>query len=250
VGDVHERDPDIALDALELELHALAHLQVERAERLVEQEHGRPVDDGPGDGDALLLAARQLVGLALGEVAEVDDLERRANLRVDLAPGQPGLARTECDVVADAQVREERVMLEDHVRGAPVRWLARDVPAVDQDPAGVRDDEAADHPQGRRLAAPARTEEREELAGLDVERQRADRHEVAVPLRHAVEADRRAGLAVGHAGTPSGRDGARRPARVRYSSMATMLPIVTAITIVDRATVGGSSCALRSPEKK
>ncbi len=39
VGDEHERDADGVLDRLELDLHLLAQLEVERAERLVEQQH-------------------------------------------------------------------------------------------------------------------------------------------------------------------------------------------------------------------
>ena len=45
VGDVDERDAHLALDALELELHRLAELEVERAEGLVEQEDARLVDE-------------------------------------------------------------------------------------------------------------------------------------------------------------------------------------------------------------
>ena len=57
VGHEDERDPDLALDPLELDLHLLAELQVERAERLVEEEHLRVVHEGAGQRDALLLAA-------------------------------------------------------------------------------------------------------------------------------------------------------------------------------------------------
>ncbi len=57
VGHVDERDPDLLLERLELELHLLAELQVEGAERLVEQEHRRAVHEGTGERDALLLAA-------------------------------------------------------------------------------------------------------------------------------------------------------------------------------------------------
>ena len=39
VGDEDERDADLALNALELDLHRLAQLEVERRERLVEQQH-------------------------------------------------------------------------------------------------------------------------------------------------------------------------------------------------------------------
>ncbi len=42
----------------------MAKLEVERAERLVEQERLGEVDQGSGQGDALLLAAGELRGLA------------------------------------------------------------------------------------------------------------------------------------------------------------------------------------------
>ncbi len=61
VGHVHERDADLALDALQLELEPLAQLEVERAERLVEEQDVGPVHERPGECDPLLLAARQLV---------------------------------------------------------------------------------------------------------------------------------------------------------------------------------------------
>ena len=61
VGHVDERDPDLALDPLQLELQPLAELQVERAERLVEQQHLGQVDERAGQRHPLLLAARELV---------------------------------------------------------------------------------------------------------------------------------------------------------------------------------------------
>ena len=48
VRDIDEGDADVAdlaLDALQLDLHLLAELQVERAERLVEEQHARRVDE-------------------------------------------------------------------------------------------------------------------------------------------------------------------------------------------------------------
>ena len=56
--------PDVLLDALELELELLAQAQVERAERLVEQQRARAVDERARQRDALLLAAGELRGLA------------------------------------------------------------------------------------------------------------------------------------------------------------------------------------------
>ncbi len=59
VGDEDEGDADLALDALQLDLHLLAQLEVERPERLVEQEHPWVVDQCARERDALLLARRK-----------------------------------------------------------------------------------------------------------------------------------------------------------------------------------------------
>ena len=85
--DVHEGDADLLLDALELDLQLLAQAQVERAERLVEEQRPRAVDQRAGERDALPLAAGELGGLALGEVAELDHLQRLADPGLRLALG-------------------------------------------------------------------------------------------------------------------------------------------------------------------
>ena len=69
VRDVDEGDADLALDALQLDLHLLAELEIERAERLVEQQHLGLVDQGAGQRDALPLAARELGRLARAELS-------------------------------------------------------------------------------------------------------------------------------------------------------------------------------------
>ena len=76
VRDVEEGDADLALDGLQLDLELAAKLRVERAERLVEQEHGRRQHERTRERDALLLPARELVRTALPEAPEPDELER------------------------------------------------------------------------------------------------------------------------------------------------------------------------------
>jgi hypothetical protein len=65
VGDVDERDPDLLLDAGELDLHLLAELEVERAQRLVQEQHPWSVDQCAGQRDPLLLAADSIDGRCL-----------------------------------------------------------------------------------------------------------------------------------------------------------------------------------------
>ena len=85
VGHVDEGDADPALDRLQLDLHLLAQLEVERAQRLVQQQHARPVDQRARQRHALALAARQLVRLAAAEAAERHHLQHL----LGRAPGAP-----------------------------------------------------------------------------------------------------------------------------------------------------------------
>ena len=68
--------PRRLLQALQLFLHLLAQLQVERAERLVEQKHFRLVDEGAGERHALALAAGKLARPALAVTRQLDHGER------------------------------------------------------------------------------------------------------------------------------------------------------------------------------
>ena len=65
VGDEQCRDPDLQLDPADLVAQLGAHLRVERRQRLVQQEHLRPDRERPGQRDALLLSARDLVRVAV-----------------------------------------------------------------------------------------------------------------------------------------------------------------------------------------
>ncbi len=152
VGDEHEGDADLALDAFELHLHGLAQLEVERRQRLVEQQRTRVVDQRTGQRDALLLTAGQLLGLALLPAPEVDDVEHLADPAGHLALGDALAVEAEGDVLEHAHVREQGVGLEHHVHVTLVRRNAGDVVAVQIDLTCGRLVEAGDHPHGRRLA--------------------------------------------------------------------------------------------------
>ncbi len=121
VRDVDERDADRLLDVLELDLHLLAQLEVERAERLVQQQHAGPVDERAGERDALALSARELARLAAGERVEPHERERLDGALAPLGLGDALDAQAVLDVLLHGHVREQRVVLEDRVDVALVR---------------------------------------------------------------------------------------------------------------------------------
>src|SRR6185437_10951606 len=84
-----------------------------------------------------------------------------------------------------------RIVLEDGVDVSLGRRDSGYVAAGELDRARVRLLEARDHAQGRRLARAGWAEQREELAGCDVEVEVLDRDDVAEDLADAAQADRR-----------------------------------------------------------
>ena len=62
--------------------HLGDELGIERARDLVEQQHARLHRERPHDGDPLLLAARQPVGILVRLVGEADALEERHRSRL------------------------------------------------------------------------------------------------------------------------------------------------------------------------
>ena len=80
MGDVDKGLFGLLLDLLELELHALAQLEVECAERLVEKNDRRIADQGSRNGDALLLTAGELGDRALFVALQVNNGEHFEHL--------------------------------------------------------------------------------------------------------------------------------------------------------------------------
>ena len=115
VGHVDERDPDLLLDRLELDLHLLAELEVERPERLVEEQDARSIDERACERDPLPLAARQLARLAPLVALEAHHPQRVGDAGEAFRLGDLPDDQPVGDVVTDRHVREERVVLEDRV---------------------------------------------------------------------------------------------------------------------------------------
>ena len=205
VRDEDERDAESRLDELELELHLFAQLAVEGAERLVQQQDGRAVDECACERDPLLLAAGELGGLAIGEAAHLHHVERGGHALAHLGLGRAALLQAVGHVLGHAHVREQRVRLEHRVDVAAVGRGAEHALSGDADVAGIRLFESGDHPQCRRLPAAGRAEQRDELAGLDREGQIIDRELIAVALGDALQRD--GAVRVGRAGDVGLADG-------------------------------------------
>jgi hypothetical protein len=104
--------PSAFCSDLSSSLHLLSELQVERAERLVEEQLLRAVDQRAGKGDALALSARELRRAASLVAAELDHGERLLRLGLAFGLGDAFDPEAVGDVLANGHMREERVVLE------------------------------------------------------------------------------------------------------------------------------------------
>ena len=70
MGDIEHGDAEPLLQRADLAAHLDPQLGIEIGERLVHEAHRRLGDDGAAERDALLLAARELRGLAVEQLVE------------------------------------------------------------------------------------------------------------------------------------------------------------------------------------
>ncbi|CFE43556.1 Uncharacterised protein [Mycobacterium tuberculosis] len=155
VGDQHRGDMHLVVQAAQPGTQLFAHLGIECAERLVEQQHLRIDRQRPGQRHPLSLPTGELIGVAALKSAQAHHLQQIVDLGLDLGLGALTDLQPERHVVTDSQVFERRVVLEDESDATPLWRHPGDVAAVDRDGSGVRLVEAGYGAQQRRLARTA-----------------------------------------------------------------------------------------------
>ena len=143
--------------------------------RLVGQQHRRRVGHRPGDRQPLALAARQARRQGVDLVGEAEQVEQLAGPPPGGAARRPAEHRRDGDVLGRRHRLEQVEELEDDADGVapddrPLVGSERaEHVAGDLDDAVIGDLEPGDDRQQRRLPAPRRTGDGDELAGRDVE---------------------------------------------------------------------------------
>ena len=165
--------------------------RIEARGRLVEQQDLRVVDEGVGQAEPLLHAARQRLDVVRRACrprstssSRSPIIRRRAGGRQAVAAGEEVEVLPDLHVVVDTEdVGHEAEDATDLV-GVP-----GDRPAVDLGVAGRRLEQGRQHPQRRRLAGAVRADEAEDLARLDREVDAGDGERPVVALDQALGPD-------------------------------------------------------------
>src|SRR5690606_7038351 len=135
----------------------LPDLCIEGAERLVEEQNLWLDGERAGERDALALAAGELGGKTVGQPVELHELEQAKHPLADLRLGGtlgPGFhAQAEGDVLVNAHVPEQSVVLEHEADVALTHMLVGGILARQDDAAVVCLLETGDDAKKRRLSA-------------------------------------------------------------------------------------------------
>ncbi len=183
------RHLDAFLEQLHLQAHLLAQLDVEVAERFIEQQDVRLGHDRSRKRHALLLPAAQLRSRPIFQTAEPDEFENLGDPFPDLFARMFVCLQRESHVLCDRHVRPDRVRLKHH---SDVAFIGRDAElsarvddrlVAEEHLAAVGLLQPGHDAQGRGLSAPAGAEQRDELTVRDVERDVIDRWRCRAAVR-------------------------------------------------------------------
>ena len=159
VGYQHRGDMHLVVQAAQPGTQIVANPRVQRAERLVEQQHLGIDGQRAGQRHALTLTAGELTRVAGLETAEPHHLQQVVYLLGDLGLGPPPNLQPEGHVVPNGQMLEGRVMLEDKADAAPLRRNPGHIATVYRDGSGIRLIKSGDGAQQCRLAGTTRAQQ-------------------------------------------------------------------------------------------
>jgi len=187
MGDIDEGDAGLVLQPFQLGLHLLAQLEVQRAQRLVQQQHARLVHHRPGQGHALALAAGKLGRLAPAKPRQPHGGQRRLRLPARLRLGHLPRPQPISHVLGQGEVRKQRVILKHGVHRPREGRQAGDILAIEPDAPGIRALEPGDQPQRGGLARAGGAEQGEKLPRLHREIEPRQRHRAAIGFGDALK---------------------------------------------------------------
>ena len=153
MGDQNDRRAQF-IDLLEQGYHIVAVDQIEVPGRLIGKDDAGPVDERTGDGEALFLAARELVREVRRLLGQSHDIQDLGHVIGDAALRSADHFEREGDVLERGAIGEELEILEN---GADLPAQERDVVARDGSQVDAVDE---DQSIGRRLLAGQQTQER------------------------------------------------------------------------------------------
>ena len=141
----HHRLTPVAAAIGEFDAHGLAQLGIQVRQRLVQEQHVRARDQRASQRHTLLWPARQLSWQPIREPGKPDHLQSFGNPGLGGALRNAAHLQSKGDILANRQMRKQRIALEHHAGVATPGRHSRDIALVEAHLAAGRRHEARDH---------------------------------------------------------------------------------------------------------
>src|SRR5690606_4659304 len=136
MGHEHAGEMEFLVQGTQPAAQILAHLGVQRAERLVQQQYLRLHGQCPSQGNTLLLSARQLRRVPVGQMSELNHFQQCLHALAYLCRRRPFAGwqniQPESYVLGHRHVAEQGVMLEYEANAPLAHMQAGDILAMEQ----------------------------------------------------------------------------------------------------------------------
>jgi hypothetical protein len=142
---------------------------IEVRQRLIEQQTCRPHRHRPRQGNALLLAARELIGFPLAILLHLHQRQRLIDALILLGRTESPHLQAKANVLPHAHVRPQCITLKTHHCIARLRGQRRDIVIVKENPPAGGLHQPRDQPQQRAFPAAAGPQQKEKFAGIDLQ---------------------------------------------------------------------------------
>ena len=182
MGDVQRRDIKLLLQLADLFAHAAAQVGVEVAQRLVEQQHFRLEDQRARQRHALLLAAGDLIDIAIVEPRQIHHRQRFLHARFHFGARNAEHLQAIADVLPQRHMREQGIRLKHHADVTLLDGTMGHVFTINAYLPVARLFQPGDQAQNGGLAAAGRAEQRHHLPPWDGERDVIDYRVAAEPF--------------------------------------------------------------------
>lgn len=168
VGNDHGSDMHLVMEIPQPGTQFLAHLGIEGTEGFIEQQHAGLDREGPGEGDALALAARELGGIAISETLKLHQLEQFIDAPADHLMLPAAEFQPEGHVLSHGAVLEQGEVLKHKAHLSLLHRSACGLLTGNPDPTRIGLLEPRDQPQQRALTGTGRSKQGDQRASVDI----------------------------------------------------------------------------------
>ena len=154
MGDVDAGGLQLLVQTPQLGTRVVAHLGVEVGQGLIKQEARRISDNGPAQGDPLLLPTRHRTGLSVQQLFDPQHLRGLRDPSFSFCFGHLAKSQSEGHVLLCALVRVQRVVLKHHGDVSIGGIHVGDIATADGDGSAAGLFQAGNHAQQGGFSAP------------------------------------------------------------------------------------------------